>query len=258
MSDSPVIVEERGSIWHVRINAPRRRNALSEAVVAELEAVVARVARQKQLRAVILSGVGEKAFCAGADLKERRAMDEAEVRQFVGALNRMMRAIADSPKVWIAAIQGACLGGGLELAMCCDLRVARRDARIGLPEVRLGIIPGAGGTQRLARLIGLARAKELLLTGLPVSAERAEYLGLLNRVGDDHLAEADALAAEVAKCAPISLTQAKAAVDGGWDLHLEAGLCWERACYAVTIPTKDRLEALEAFAEKRAPIYKGE
>jgi enoyl-CoA hydratase/carnithine racemase len=255
---SAVIVEDHGPIWHVRINAPQRRNALSKAVVAGLQAVVAEVAERREVRAVILSGVGEKAFCAGADLKERRGMAQPEVRVFVSALNAMMRAIADSPKVWIAAIQGACLGGGLELALCCDLRVAREDALIGLPEARLGIIPGAGGTQRLPRLIGIARAKELILTGQRIGAARAEVMGVVNRVGADHLAEAEALAAEVAKCAPISLTQAKRAVDGGWDLHLDAGFRWERACYDVTIPTQDRLEALEAFAEKRAPNYKGE
>lgn len=253
-----VIVEEHGPIWHVRINAPERRNALGKAVVAGLHAAVERVATQKQVRAVILSGVGEKAFCAGADLKERRGMPEAEVRSFVAAMNAMMGAISTSPKVWIAAIQGACLGGGLELALCCDLRVAREGAIIGLPEARLGIIPGAGGTQRLPRLIGTARAKELILTGQRITPERALALGVVNRVGPDHLAEAEALAAEVAKCAPISLTQAKKAVDGGWDLHLEAGLRWERACYDVTIPTQDRVEALEAFAEKRAPNFKGE
>ncbi len=255
---TPVIVERHGPVWHVQINAPARRNALGRAVVEGLAAVAREVATEKTVRAVILSGAGDKAFCAGADLKERRGMAEPEVRAFVTLLNDTFNAIAASPKVWIAAIHGACLGGGLELALCCDLRVAHEGARLGLPEARLGIIPGAGGTQRLPRLIGVARAKELVLTGQRIDAAEALRLGVVNRVAADHLDGAQALAAEVTQCAPISLTQAKRAVDLGWDLPFEAGLRWERACYDVTIPTADRLEALAAFAEKRAPDFKGE
>ena len=142
----------------------------------------------------------------------------------------MMNAIATSPKVWIGALHGACLGGGLELALCTDLRVGQRNVVMGLPEVRLGILPGAGGTQRLPRLIGVARAKELILTGSRIGADEALRLGVLNRVADDHEAGALELAAEVCQGAPISLTQAKRAIDSGWDLHLDAGLRWnERA-----------------------------
>lgn len=258
MSESKVTVEDRGSLWLVRINAPERRNALGRGVVEGLIEVAARVATQRQVRCVVLLGAGDKAFCAGADLKERKGMGPAEVRQFVGLLNTCFSAIEHSPKVWIAAIHGACLGGGLELALATDMRVARAGAVLGLPEARLGIIPGAGATQRLPRIIGLARAKELILTGRRISAERAEALGLVNRVAEDHLEAALELAAEVCECAPISLTQAKLAVNHGWDLPLEAGLRWERACYDVTIPTEDRLEGLRAFAEKRKPQYKGE
>ncbi len=252
-----VVVEEQGARWIVRLNAPERRNALGREVVEGLLAVAERVAEQKTVRAVVLHGEG-KAFCAGADLKERRGMEVPAVREFVTLLNRMMNTIASSPKVWIAAVHGACLGGGLELALCADLRVANTNLLAGLPECRLGIIPGAGGTQRLPRLIGIARAKELILTGTRLGAERALQLGLVNRVAEDHLAAALELADEVCKCAPISLRQAKAAMEGGWDLHLEAGLRWERACYDVTIPTTDRVEALEAFAEKRPPNFRGE
>ncbi|MCA9544870.1 MAG: enoyl-CoA hydratase/isomerase family protein, partial [Myxococcales bacterium] len=176
-----VIVERDGPVWHVQINAPERRNALGRAVVEGLAEAARAVAQEKTVRAVILSGAGEKAFCAGADLKERRGMAEPEVRAFVTLLNDTFNLIAGSPKVWIAAIQGACLGGGLELALCCDLRVARDGASLGLPEARLGIIPGAGGTQRLPRLIGVARAKELVLTGSRVDPVEALRLGLVNR-----------------------------------------------------------------------------
>ena len=212
---------------------------------------------KKAVRCVILCGAGEKAFCAGADLKERKGMPEPEVRAFVSLLNETFNTIAASPKVWIAAVQGACLGGGLELALCADLRVANTNVVMGLPEVRLGILPGAGG-QRLPRLIGVARAKELILTGMRIQANEALRLGVVNRVADDHEGEAMRLAEEVCKGAPISLTQAKRAIEQGWDLHMDAGLRWERACYDVTIPTQDRLEGLKAFAEKRPPVYRGE
>ena len=245
-------------LWSVTINRPERRNALGRAVVEGLLEVAEQVASEKMVRAVVLSGAGEKAFCAGADLKERKGMPVPAVREFVTLLNRMMTTIERSPKVWIAALHGACLGGGVELSLCADLRVARADLVCGLPEVRLGILPGAGGTQRLPRLIGLARAKELILTGRRIGAEDALRLGLVSRVADDHLEAAHALAAEVCKGAPISLTQAKLAVNEGYDLHLEAGLRLERACYDVTIPTEDRLEGLRAFAERRAPVYRGE
>ncbi|MFN3197047.1 MAG: enoyl-CoA hydratase-related protein [Bradymonadia bacterium] len=258
MSEAKILVSEEGPLWRVTINAPERRNALGRAVVEGIRDVAERVAKERAVRAVILHGAGDKAFCAGADLKERKGMPEADVRAFVTLLNDTFNAVANSPKVWIAAIHGACLGGGLELALCCDLRVARAGSIMGLPEARLGIIPGAGGTQRLPRLIGVARAKSLILTGSRHSAEHMASLGVVNEVAEDHLAAAEALAAEVCKCAPISLTQAKQAIEGGWDLPMEAALAHERDCYDVTIPTEDRLEGLRAFAERRAPNYKGE
>ena len=255
---SKVTVEEHDHMWVVRINAPERRNALGREVVEGLLNVAKRVEAEKAVRCVILTSAGDKAFCAGADLKERKGMPEPAVRAFVSLLNETFNAISQSSKVWIAAIHGACLGGGLELALTTDIRVAHHNSVMGLPEVRLGILPGAGGTQRLPRLIGVARAKELILTGTRIGADEAHRLGLVNRVSDDHLDEAKRLAAEVCKGAPISLTQAKRAIDQGWDLHMDAGLRWERACYDVTIPTQDRLEGLRAFAEKRPPVYRGE
>ncbi len=257
-ANQAVLIEDHGAKWVVRLNMPERRNALGRDVVAGILRAAELAGQSKALRAVVLCGAGDKAFCAGADLKERQGLDPAEVRVFVGQMNAAFRAIERSPKVWIAAIHGACLGGGLELALCADLRVAQREAVLGLPEVRLGILPGAGGTQRLPRLIGVARAKELILTGMRITAEHALSLGVVTRVADDHEAGAHALADEVGLAAPISVMQAKKAIDEGYDLHLEAGLAWERACYDVTIPTKDRLEGLAAFAEKRPPRFLGE
>ena len=256
--NQPVLIEDHGPKWVVRLNMPERRNALGRAVVEGLLEAAERASTVKTLRAVVLCGAGDKAFCAGADLKERQGLDPEQVRAFVTLLNRSFRAIETSPKVWIAALHGACLGGGLELALCADLRVAQRDAVLGLPEVRLGILPGAGGTQRLPRLIGMARAKELVLTGARITAEQAFALGVVNRLSDDHEAAAHALADEVCLAAPLSVQQAKRAMNDGWDLTLEEGLALERACYEVIIPTQDRLEGLRAFAEKRAPEFKGE
>jgi methylglutaconyl-CoA hydratase len=253
-----VLIEDHGPKWVVRLNMPERRNALGRAVVTGLIEAAEKAATVKTLRAIVLCGAGDKAFCAGADLKERQGLNQDEVRAFVTLLNQSFRNIETSPKVWIAAIHGACLGGGLELSLCADLRVAQRDAVLGLPEVRLGILPGAGGTQRLPRLIGMARAKELILTGTRITAAEALALGVVNRVADDHEAAAHALADEVCLAAPISVREAKRAVNQGWDLPLEEALALERACYEVIIPTQDRLEGLKAFAEKRAPQFKGE
>ena len=257
MSEPAVIVEERGGCWIVRLNAPHRRNALSRAVVSGLLEVADRVATRPAVRAVVLCSSGDQAFCAGADLKERKAMNEPEVREFLALLARTFLTIERSPRIWIAAIQGACLGGGLELALCTDLRIARADAVVGLTETRLGIIPGAGGTQRLSRLIGIGRAKALILTAARVDAQTALSHGIVGQVADDHMAAALSVADEVCRCAPVALTQAKRAIDQGWDLHLEAGLAWEKACYEVTIRTEDRLEGLRAFAEKREPRFHG-
>ena len=184
-------------------------------------------------------------------------MPEPEVREFVSLLNRMMNNIATSPKVWIAAIQGA-FGGGLELALCADLRVANENVMLGLPEVRLGILPGAGGTQRFPRLIGMAKAKQLILTGTRIGASEALQLGVVNTVAATMKPVLSRWPRRSAKGAPISLTQAKRAIEGGWDLLMDDALKFERECYDVTIPTQDRLEGLRAFAEKRLPVYRGE
>jgi enoyl-CoA hydratase/carnithine racemase len=252
-----VLIEKTEERWTITLNAPDRLNALGKTVVSDLLEAARDVGNEKTVRAVVLKGSG-KGFCAGADLKERNGMTEEEVRSFVSLLNETFNYISQSPKVWISAIHGFCLGGGLELALCTDIRIAHKDTNVGLPEVRRGILPGAGGTQRLPRLIGMAKAKSLILTGRTVKADEGEKLGLFNEISDDLDALADRWASEICKCAPISLTQAKRALEGGWDLSLNEGLCLERACYEVIIPTEDRLEGLKAFAEKREPKFKGQ
>lgn len=260
MDDAEVVLEAHGGdgIVVLTLNRPERRNALGRAVVDRMREAVAALAVNRNARVVILAGAGGKAFCAGADLKERVGMDVDAVGAFVSDLRAMMDEVAALPQPTIAAIDGAALGGGAELALCCDLRVMGPDAVFGLPETHLGIIPGAGGTQRLPRLLGVARAKELIFTGRRVGAREALGLGIINRVGGDSAVEsAREMAAPILTAAPLALLQAKRAIDEGCSLPLDAALEVERRCYDATIPTEDRLEALAAFREKRPPVFKG-
>jgi len=182
-----------------------------------------------------------------------------ETRAFLRELNRVLDVIAAFPRPVIAAINGVAFGGGLELALACDIRLAADRAEVGLTETRLGIIPGAGGTQRLPRLTGVAVAKELILTGRRIGAARARELGIVAEVvpAADLPAAAARLAADVAACGPLALSQAKLAIDGGLDLPLAAGLALEQSCYEVVLGSDDRNEGLAAFAEKRPPAFKG-
>ena len=252
-------IEARGpwEIW--TIDGEARRNAISRAMLAELESLVARVSRGHSTRAVVLTGAGDKSFCAGADLKERKAMSEAEVRAFLEGLRRAFRAMERSDCVFVAAVNGTALGGGTELALACDLRVAAPSAELGLTEVKLGIIPGGGGTQRLSRLLGPGRAKDLVLTGRRVGAAEALALGLVNRVAPEGglLQTAAELASAITANAPIAVAAAKHAIDEGYSLPLDDALALEHRQYEQTLRTEDRLEGLAAFAEKRPPLFKG-
>ncbi len=254
------IVEDLGAIEIWTIDGEARRNSLSMAMVSELNALLRRAAGRRALRCVVLTGKGDKAFCAGADLKERARMSEEDVHAFHVALRQALRGIESAPQAFVAALNGAALGGGLELALACDLRIAAEGAEVGLPEVGLGIIPGGGGTQRLPRAIGVARAKDLILTARRVGATEALALGLVSRVAAPGKLreEALALAGQVARNAPVSLRQAKRAVDGGLHLPIEEALDHEHRMYQDCLGTKDRLEALRAFAEKRKPEFTGE
>jgi methylglutaconyl-CoA hydratase len=254
------IVEDRGETEVWTIDGEARRNSITRATLSRLVTELRRAAGSPRLRCVVVTGAGERAFCAGADLKERAGMSDGEVQQFLADLRGALRAIETSPKVFLASINGAALGGGLELALACDLRVMSSAAEVGLPEVGLGIIPGGGGTQRLPRAIGVARAKDLVLTARRIGADEALAWGLVSRVAPPAqlLGEALALAEQVARNAPISLRQAKRAMEGGLHLPLEEALALETAMYQDCLGTKDRREALQAFAEKRRPIFTGE
>jgi len=199
-------------------------------------------------------------FCAGADLKERKTMNEEEVKTFVRKLRSTFSMFEQMECPTISVVDGPALGGGCELALCSDMRVATKEAIFGLPETGLAIIPGAGGTQRLSRLIGVSRAKELIFTGDRLTADQALGIGLVNHVSadfDSAIAKAKEIAAKIGEKGPIAIRAAKKAVHFGIDLDLEKGLALEDECYKMVINTEDRLEGLKAFAEKRKPVYKG-
>jgi enoyl-CoA hydratase/carnithine racemase len=252
--------ERRDGVEIWTIDGEGRRNAISMAMLRELDALVERGARNPRLRCVVLTGAGEKAFCAGADLKERAGMGADDVHAFHLLLRRALDGIEAAPQVYVAALNGVALGGGLELALACDLRVAADTVQVGLPEVSLGIIPGGGGTQRLPRLVGVGRAKDLVLTGRRVGAAEALAMGLVTQIAPPQrlMAEALALAERIARNAPVSLRQAKRAIDAGAGLPLPEGLALENRLYQDCLGTRDREEALRAFAEKRSPVFTGE
>ncbi len=257
MAREKVLLKREGPVAWVQIHNPERYNALSRRVVEELHETACELMVDRSVRAVILHGGESKAFCSGADLKERQGMAEPQVIEMVQLLRGAVNDYAKLPMPVIAAMHGMAFGGGLELALACDIRIAADDTQLGLTEVSWGIIPGAGGCTRLPALIGAAKAKELIFTARKLSAAEAEGLGILNRVVPkaELLATAGAMAEEIARHAPLAVRAAKAAIDGG--LALDQGLAVEWQAYQRVVPTDDRLEGLRAFAEKRAPVYKG-
>jgi enoyl-CoA hydratase/carnithine racemase len=254
-----ITVERRADAAWVTLNRPAAMNALSRGLVTELRAAVHHLRSEHWVRTVVVTGAGDKAFCAGADLKERRTMSLDDTRAFLTDLGIALDELARFPAPVIAAMNGVAFGGGLELALACDLRLAADGVEMGLLEVRLGIIPGAGGTQRLARIAGAAAAKELIFTGRRIPAARAAELGIVTRVvaPSELEAAAEKLAAEVAECAPLAVAAAKRAIDEGAVLPLEDALALERARYETILNSEDRNEGLAAFAEKRRPQFKG-
>jgi methylglutaconyl-CoA hydratase len=259
--DFPVRTDQRGSVAIWTIDRPDRANALSRAALLAFGKLAREAASNPSVRAIVVTGVGDKAFCAGADLKERQAMTENDVRIQVALYRSELGPLDRSPKPVVVAINGAALGGGLELALCCDLRVAAEHAQLGLPETTLGIIPGAGGTQRLPRVVGEARAKEMILLGRRLTAHEALAWGLVNRVvpagGTNVVDDAVEWIRPIAEGAPIAQAAALEAVDRALDVTLELGLELEKVSYDKTIVSEDRREALAAFAEKRKPRFQG-
>lgn len=251
-------VDEHG-VCTLIINRPAAMNSMNGELVHALGDTFAALADQPEVRVVVLTAHGDKVFCAGADLKERRTMSDAEVSQRIRDYKSTFERIADLPKPVICAINGYAFGGGLEIALACDFRVVAEETSLGLPELGLGIIPGAGGTQRLPRLIGVSKAKELMFTARRLSGLEALEWGVVNRCvrRADLLSEVHKFAMDMVTSAPIALAQAKRAIDQGMQVDLQAGIQIEADCYAGVIPTEDRLEGLAAFVERRAPVWKG-
>ncbi|XP_028398070.1 methylglutaconyl-CoA hydratase, mitochondrial-like [Dendronephthya gigantea] len=242
------------------MNKPSTRNAISRNFLTQFQNALDAVKFDKNLRVFILKSDVPGAFCAGADLKERRKMKMEDVGRFVSTGRNLIANLHDLPVPTIAAIDGVALGGGLEIALACDMRVAGRMSKIGLVETRLAIIPGGGGTQRLPRLVGISKAKELIFTARILNGEESERIGLANYVVDENQAynKALELAKEILPQGPIALKMAKNAINRGMEVDLISGMSFEEASYAQVIPTKDRLEGLQAFKEKRKPVYRGE
>lgn len=251
--------KSENGIAQLSLNREVGKNSLSKEMVDELNQAVAQLRGDSSVRVLLVKSGVNKVFCAGADLKERLTMGNADVEAFVEKLRNSFQGVATLPIPTIAVIEGAALGGGLELALACDMRICGSRATLGLPETSLAIIPGAGGTQRLSRVIGIAKAKELVFTSARLNGEEAAALGLVNQCveADNALITAEGIALKIVQNGPIGVRMAKAAIDGGFDVSLEEGLLVEKRCYAGVVNTEDRMEGINAFVEKRKSVYKG-
>jgi enoyl-CoA hydratase/carnithine racemase len=259
MSEPLVLEDRQDRVVVLTLNRPEVMNSFNFPMLLALKERVEAVHFDPEVRVVIINGAGQKAFCAGADLKERATMSEPQVREFIFTIRNLFTFIEYLNKPVIAAVNGIALGGGTELALACDIRLASATATLGLTETRLAIIPGAGGTQRLPRLIGRGKAKELIFTGRKVDAQEALQIGLVNKVCEPAalLDDCRAMAGMICEAGPIAIQQAKYAINYGLEADLHTGLAIESNAYWVTIPSEDRLEGLAAFREKRKPVYKG-
>jgi enoyl-CoA hydratase/carnithine racemase len=250
----------KSNILAIYLNSPKNKNALSKKLLTSLKDQITYINSSDSIRCAILISKEPKYFCAGADLKERATLNESQIEFFVAELRQTFQDFADTKIPTIACIDGAALGGGLELALSADLRIGTKSSLIGLTEVSLGIIPGAGGTQRLPRLIGVSKAKELVFTAERINGQKAFELGILNYLVESY-EELEAKGVEVAekivKNAPLALQNAKKAINMGIGFDLKTGLEIERLCYGNIIKTDDRVEGMKAFLEKRQPDYKG-
>lgn len=259
MSAEVLLRREEEGILTLTLNRPEVMNSLNFELLHRLRDQVDRVRHRRDVRVIVVTGAGEKAFCSGADLKERAGLPPEKVKEFIFTIRNLFTAIEQLGMPVIAAVNGVALGGGTELALACDIRIAAATATLGLTETRLAIIPGAGGTQRLPRLIGRGKAKELIFTGRRVEAAEALQIGLVNRVCPPEalVDECRRMAAMICETGPIAVEQAKHAINHGLETDLATGLAIESAAYWMCIPTEDRLEGLAAFREKRKPVYKG-
>jgi enoyl-CoA hydratase/3-hydroxyacyl-CoA dehydrogenase len=256
--DTITIKKEDHIAW-ITLNLPHRLNAFTMEMIDELVAAIDELELDKDVRCVVITGAGDRAFSIGADITTFTDVTPTTAPDISARGQELTRKIEASSKPYIAAINGYCLGGGLELALACDFRIAAEHAELGTPEIKLGIIPGWGGTQRLARLIGLAKAKELIMLGEHVSAEEALKLSLVHKVvpRDKLMEEAKALAKKLAEGPPVALKYAKYALNFGSQTSLDIGLKIESEALGIIASTKDVVEGISAFFEKRKPEFKG-
>jgi len=255
---SELVSLELGRVAHLELVNPPL-NLVTRELTEQLREALARLAATDDVRAVVVSGSGERAFCAGSHIGEFEGL-RGRVAEGKLLLEKLVyRELARLPMPTIAAIEGDALGGGLELALCCDLRIASARARFGMPEVRLAVLPGSGGTQRLPRVVGPARAKELILTGRIIAADEAQRIGLVNEVGPAGQARsrADAIAEDIAARGPLAVREAKRLIDAALDVDLDAGLAAELDASERIFASEDMLEGARAFFEKRDPHYEG-
>lgn len=255
-----IIYEREKGIVKVTINRPEVRNALNMAVRQELKEVVAEIDKDKDIRVVIITGAGDRAFISGADITEFREATPMMIEDYVSTLGQQLYTDIENIRVpVIAMINGFCLGGGLELAMCCDIRIASENAKFGQLEINVGLFPGGGGTQRLPRLIGWGRAKELIYTGKIIDAAEAERLGLVDKVVPPERLEEEVnkLAKTIASKSPLIVKLAKKVINRGMYTDLAAGLAYEKANFALCFASEDHTEGITAFLEKRKPEFKG-
>lgn len=254
-----LLFEQKEHVAVVTLNRPEAMNAFNYDMLAELGQVVDAIRINPDIRLVIFRGAGGRAFSVGADLKERKTLTTEQVKRNLYKIGEVFTTIENLPQPTVAMLDGFAFGGGMELALACDFRIASEKSVMGLTETSLAIIPGAGGTQRLPRLIGESKALELILTARKLSAKEALDYGLVTKISSDStiVEETEAFVMSILANGPIALQQAKFAVKNGMNADLQTGLQIERKAYELTIPTEDRVEALIAFGEKRKPQFKG-
>lgn len=259
MADDLLLIDDHGAVRRITVNRPDKLNALNAATLDALHAAFLDAARDDRVRVVLLTGAGSKAFVAGADIAEMNTLTPVQGRDFSLRGQRLMRAIEKMPKPVIAMINGFALGGGLELAMACHLRIAADTAKVGQPEINLGLIPGFGGTQRLLRLAGRAATLELCLLGAPIDAARAQQLGIVNRVVPAAELEAQtmAIAGQLATSAPLAVRGVLDCINVGGECGIEEGLEYETAQFGLMFSTEDMREGTAAFLERRKPTFAG-